>query len=242
MKKIVIIFFIFVNISFSLDLDNFEERQKALQDVKTIILYEESIAKAYEEYILTNYAIADLTQIKSLIGDITTTISGITTTLNLDGTLMKVSYGLNNDLKADNYIKTLYESNTYRKRTYIRNNEVNFILEDEFAKHLYDLIKQNGGEIQTCPTAEFTTAMNCKENNHIYIQLTKKLEGSEVVPNTYLMAYHMDNFKNGPIIITNDTSKHITESAFDSIPKGALLYDVDGVKYVKTLDGIEILK
>lgn len=235
MKKIVIIFFIFVNISFSLDLDNFEERQKALQDVKTIILYEESIAKAYEEYILTNYAIPNLTQIKSLIGD-------ITTTFNLDGTLMKVSYGLNNDLKADDLIKALYESNTYRKRTYIRNDEVNFILEDEFAKHLYDLIKQNGGAIQDCPTIVFTTAVNCKENNHIFIQLTKKLDGLEVVPDTYLIAYHIDKFKTGPIIITNDTSKHITQSAFDSIPKGALLYDTDGVKYVKTIDGIEVLK
>lgn len=242
MKKIVIIFFIFINISYSLDLDNFEERQKALQDVKTIILYEESIAKAYEEYILTNYAIADLTQIKSLIGDITTTISGITTTLNLDGTLMKVSYGLNNDLKADNYIKTLYESNTYRKRTYIRNDEVNFILEDEFAKHLYDLIKQNGGAIEDCPITVFPIPINCKENNHIFIQLTKKLDGLEVVPDTYLIAYHIDKFKTGPIIITNDTSKHITQSAFDSIPKGALLYDTDGVKYVKTIDGIEVLK
>lgn len=242
MKKIVIVFFIFINISYSLDLDNFEERQKALQDVKTIILYEESIAKAYEEYILTNYAIADLTQIKSLIGDITTTISGITTMLDLDGTLMKVSYGLNNDLKADNYIKTLYESNTYRKRTYIRNDEVNFILEDEFAKHLYDLIKQNGGAIEDCPITVFTIPINCKENNHIFIQLTKKLEGLEVVPDTYLIAYHIDKFKTGPIIITNDTSKHITQSAFDSIPKGALLYDTDGVKYVKTIDGIEVLK
>lgn len=235
MKKIVIIFFIFVNISFSLDLDNFEERQKALQDVKTIILYEESIAKAYEEYILTNYAIPNLTQIKSLIGD-------ITTTLNLDGTLMKVSYGLNNDLKADSLIKALYESNTYRKRTYVRNDEVNFILEDEFAKHLYDLIKQNGGAIQNCPITVFTIPINCKENNHIFIQLTKKLDGLEVVPDSYLIAYHIDKFKTGPIIITNDTSKHITQSAFDSIPKGALLYDTDGVKYVKTIDGIEVLK
>ncbi len=34
----------------------------------------------------------------------------------------------------------------------------------------------------------------------------------------------------------------ITEDEFDSIPKGALLYDINGVKYLKTLDGIEVLK
>lgn len=237
MKKILFILFLLINLSFALDLTNFEDRQSALQDVKTIILYEESIAKAYEDFILTNYKFPTLTEIEDLIDK-----NEVISNLVLSSTLTKISYGLNSDLKADSSIKALYESNTYRKRTYVRNDEINFILEDEFAKHLYDLIKQNGGEIQTCPTTVFTTAMNCKENNHIYIQLTKKLEGSEVVPNTYLMAYHMDNFKNGPIIITNDTSKHITESAFDSISKGALLYDVDGVKYVKTLDGIEILK
>lgn len=241
MKKILFILFLLINSSFALDLTNFEDRQSALQDVKTIILYEESIAKAYEEYVLTNYKLPTLAEIKTLIGNLTL-VNNVGSNITLSNTLTKISYGLNSDLKADSSIKALYESNTYRKRTYVRNDEVNFFLEDEFAKHLYDLIKQNGSAIQDCPTTAFTTAVNCKENNHIYIKLTKKLDGLEVVPNTYLIAYHIDNFKNGPIIISNDTSKHITESAFDSIPKGALLYDTDGVKYVKTLDGIEILK
>lgn len=78
-----------------------------------------------------------------------------------------------------------------------------------------------------------------QKNNHIYIDVENLASD---VPNKYLMAYHIDKFKTGPIIITDDTSKHITESAFDSISKGALLYDTNGVKYIKTLDGIEVLK
>lgn len=244
MKKLFFIFIFLSNIAFSLDLNDFEERKSVLEDVKSIILYEESIAIAYENYILSNYSIPTLAQIKVLIGDLTTQVSGITTTLTLNNSaITKISYALNDTLKADDSIKALYDSNTFRKRTYVRNNEVYFILEDVFAKHLYDLMKSsNISVINNCPIVVFTTALNCKENNHIYIGLTKKLEAGLVVPNTYLMVYHIDKFKTGPIIITDDTSKHITESAFDSIPKGALLYDTNGVKYLKTLDGIEVLK
>lgn len=240
MKIVVVLFFILINISFSFDLNNFDDRQKVLLDVKSIVLYEESIAKAYEEYILTNYAIPNLTQIKSLIGDVTTTVTGVTSTLTLDSSLTIISYGISDALKVDSSIKALYESNTFRKRTYFRNGKINFLLEDEFAKHLYDLIKQKGS-IDNCPNSAFTTPINCKENNHIYIQVTKKLDGTDYVPDTYLMVYHIDKFKTGPIVITNVITDY-TKSEFDSIPKGALLYDTDGIKYVKTLNGIKVLK
>lgn len=252
MKKILIIFFLIVDFSFSLDLNlnNFEDRQAALRDVKTLILYEESIAKTYEEYILTNYSIPTLTQITSLIGNISLT-NTINSTFTLDGTLMKISYGLIDEIKLDSSIKALYESNTYRKRTFFRNDKISFILEDEFAKHLYDLIKQSG-EINDCPINPGSiTKINCKQSNHIYIGVTSikkdtrvNTSGINVItyePDVYLMVYSIDKFKTGPIVITADTTKY-TQSEFDSIPKGALLYDIVGAKYVKTIDGIKALK
>jgi hypothetical protein len=241
MKKIVILFYIFINLSFALELTTFEDRQKVLQDIKSIILYEESIAKAYEEFILKNYAIPTLTQIESLIGELQVIVPEVkSTTITLDSNFTIISYGIADDLKTDNSIKTLYESNTFRKRTYFRNEQINFILEDEFAKHLYDLIKENGS-IENCPNSAFITPRNCKENNHIYIQLTKKLDGVDFIPDKYLMVYHIDKFKTGPIVITNVITDY-TKSEFDFIPKGALLYDIDGLKYVKTLTGIKVLK
>jgi hypothetical protein len=234
MKKIVFLFFIFINISFALEVVNFEDRQKVLQDVKSIILYEESIARAYEEYILTNYAIPTLAQIKILIGDLPITDTGVAVTLSLDSTLTKISYGLSDDLE-DSSIKALYESNTFRKRTYYRNNEINFVLEDIFAKHLYDLIKQKGSGLGVC--ASIANA-DCIKNNHVYIKPT--YTSGEIT--SFLINYHIDKFKAGPIIVTSDTSKHITEEEFDSIPKGALIYDITGIKYLKTTSGIEVLK
>lgn len=239
MKKLFFIFIFLSNIAFSLDLNNFEERKSVLEDVKSIILYEESIAIAYENYILSNYSIPTLAQIKTLIGDLTTQVSGITTTLKLgDSAITKISYALNDTV--DTSIKALYESNTFRKRTYVRNNEVYFILEDVFAKHLYDLIKTNG-EIINADKPLISCSLNkvCKKNNHIYVKVQSLVSD---IPDKYLMAYHIDKFKTGPIIITDDTSKHLIENAFNSIPKGALLYDTNGVKYLKTLDGIEVLK
>ena len=248
--KIIFIFLFTISFIFALDLNDFNDRQKILQDIKKVVQNEESIARAYEKYILENYAIP--TNINSLyttnylgtsenflssISDFASNFNSFSLSQN------EISYSLKELLKNDSQIKTLYESNTFRKRTYFRNEKIYFILEDVFAKHLYDLMKSsNISGISDCPIVVFTTALNCKENNHIYIGLTKKLEAGLVIPNTYLMAYHIDKFKTGPIIITDDTSKHITESAFDSISKGALLYDTNGVKYIKTLDGIEVLK
>lgn len=250
MKKVLVILILLSDFTFALNLNNFEDRQTILLDIKKVIQKEESIARAYEKYILDNYNIPENinalystnylseTNVK-FIEDISNFTSYFTTfTISSN----QISYALLDTLKNDTEIKNLYESNTFRTKTYFKNNKINFILEDAFAKHLYDLIKTNNGAITNCPTTVFTTAINCKENNHIYIKLTKKLENSVVVPDKYLIAYHIDKFKTGPIIITDDTSKHITESIFNSIPKGALLYDKNGVKYLKTISSIEVLK
>lgn len=248
--KIIFIFLFSINLIFALDLNDFDDRQKILQDIKKVVQNEESIARAYERYILENYAIPsdiNLLYTTNYLGTSVAFLASISDfALNFNSFSLsqnKISYSLKDVLKNDSDIRKLYESNTFRKRTYIRNDEIHFILEDVFAKHLYDLMKlSNISVINDCPIVVFTTALNCKENNHIYIQVTKKLEGSLIVPNTHLMVYHIDKFKTGPIIITADTSLHITEGIFNSIPKGALLYDVNGVKYVKTLEGIRALK
>ncbi len=247
--KIIFIFLFSINLIFALDLNDFNDRKGILEDIKKVVQNEESIAKAYERYILENYAIP--TNINSLytttyLGTSTSFLSSISNfSSNFNSFILsqnKISYSLKDVLKNDSDIKILYESTTFRKRTYFRNNEIHFILEDVFAKHLYDLMKLSNASIDNCPTVVFTTPVNCKENNHIYIDLTKKLDAGLIVPNTYLMSYHIDKFKTGPIIITDDKSKHITEDEFNSIPKGALLYDIKGVKYLKTLNGIEVLK
>jgi hypothetical protein len=52
------------------------------------------------------------------------------------------------------------------------------------------------------------------------------------------MCYHIDKFETGPIIISTISANNI----FKSIPKGVLIYDSTGKKYIKTTLGIEVIK
>ena len=234
--------FLFLIISFNfLQSETFTERQATLQDIKNIVQYEESFAKTYEQYLLTNY------KFPPNIGTITTLMNGnikafVTIDDKVNDTtlvagLPKINYALTDALKADSSIAALYESNTFRKRTYVRDNAVYIILEDSFAKHLFDLIKLNSGnEILDCSSTNSNKA--CKRDNHIYIDATGVTSTTIA---SYLMSYHVDKFKTGPIIIS-DASIGLSKDEFKSIPKGALIYDTSGKKYVKTNSNIEVLK
>lgn len=240
-RYIFILIFTF-NIVFAVDLADFEYRQKILLDVKKVVQDEESIARAYEQYILDNYKIPvniSALYTSSYLGLSTDFLDGISNfstnfnTFNLGENY--ISYGLKDTLTVDTRITSLYESNTFRKRTYYRNNKIYIVLEDYFAKHLYDLIEQNGSGLSTCIGL---SNIACIKDNHIYIKPTYTL--NEITD--FLISYHIDKFKTGPIIITSNTALHITRREFDSIPKGAILYDTTGAKFVKTNSGIEGLK
>ena len=235
-----------INILYA-DLADFDTRQIVLQDVKKIVQNEESIARAYEQYIIDNKAIpSSISVLYTTTGDylgasakflevITASTVNATYFNTFTLGLSKISYALKGDLKSDSTgIKALYESNTFRKRTYYWNNEIHFVLEDAFAKHLFNLIQQSGSITNPCSS---TSSSNCIKNNHIYINPT--YTSSDI--SGYFMNYHIDNFTAGPIIITNNTSLYSSDE-FKSIPKGALLIDTTGVRYVKTTTGIEALK
>ena len=239
-KKLFVLIFSF-QILFSASLDDFDYRQKILLHVKNVIQNEESIARAYEQYLLTNYAVpaninnlytsdylGTSTEFIEFISDFATNFNTFAISENT------ISYGLKTTISEDSFIKALYESDTFRKKTYYRDDKIYFTLEDAFARHLYDLIKA-AGELVLCASV---ANQNCILNSHIYIKPTY----SSGLITDYLMSYHIDKFKTGPIIITSNTSLQITSDEFDTIPKGALLYDTTGSKYVKTNSGIEVLK
>lgn len=239
MIKYLFLILIFFNF---LQSEDFEARQKTLQDIKNIVQYEESLARAYEQYIIDNYKLpSSISNITTLIGgDVTTFVLSIDSQVNatvLASGLPKINYALNSNLITDLSIKSLYESDTFRKKTYLRNNAVYFSLDDSLAKHIFDLIKLNSGnEIKTCASTNGDKV--CIKESHIYVSPT--YTSGEITG--YIMCYRIDKFKTGPIIVTNDSSKYISEDVFDSIPRGALIYDIKGVKYVKTLTSIEALK
>lgn len=245
MKKLLFLICVFANFSFALDMNKFEDRQEVLQDIKKLILYEELAARAYESFLIENYTLPTTSDIT----DITDTLNGIKklikhqiyNNLDIDKNATKFSYGLKTNYKEIAEINNFYKDNSFRKNTYVEGDSVYFILQDDFAKHLFDLIsydveiklicQDSGSCIQKDKSKPF--------NDHLYIDI---YEEDDDIPVDYLMAYHKDNFKTGPIIITTDRIKQTTNPIFNSIPKGALMYDHKGVKYVKTKENIEILK
>lgn len=236
-------YFLFLILGFNfLQSETFQERQNILLDIKNIVQYEESLSRAYEQYIIDNYKLpSSISNITTLIGgNITNFVLNIDSQVNttvLTSGLPKINYALGNSLITDSSFTSLYESDIFRKMTYVRNNAVYFILDDIFAKHIFDLIKLNSGnEIKTCISTN--TDKVCIKDSQIYI--SPIYTSGEITG--YIMSYRIDKFKTGPIIVTNDKSKYISEDVFTSIPRGALIYDIKGVKYVKTLTSIEALK
>jgi len=231
------------------DLNDFDTRQDTIQKIKEVVQSEESIARAYEQYILDNFnpPSSGFTSLKtaSYLGtSFPTNIDSIYFNNFIVGTpvsdpgIGKISYALKDELKADNYLKALYEGSTFRKRTYYQNDAIHILIEDVFAKHLYDLygrMNLNSTAIDLIGICSISNGIYCIENDHVYIY-------DDNSHTNLLMYYYKDKFKTGPIIITNDTDLHSTNDEFNSIPKGALLYDTDGTKYVKTSTSIEVLK
>lgn len=237
-KKLLLFLFFFNIFSFAEDFSTFENRQKILQKIRTIIVQEESIARAYESYLLKNLKIptfSDLTT-SDYLGIETKFLKDFDTTNFNSFTLndLTLNYAFKStDIKNDEDLKKLYESDTFRNRTYFQNNLIYFTFENEFAKHIYFLIKRQNSPILDC-TKNVSSKRYCTKDNHIYIY-------SDDTKSVLLMYYHKEKYKTGPFIITNNTTLY-SNMEFSTIPKAIVLYDTDGKKYIKTTSEIKALK
>lgn len=239
MRNLIILSLFLINIfSAELDLSKFEDKQVAIEDIKTLILYEEKLAVAYEKFLIDNFKKPSKTELEGLVDSLT--LKSLT--------LKELSFDdkLNNrlpDAIIKNDLFDMYKKNTYRSNTYYYDGNIYFIFKNDLASHLFSLIKYNNGEIKDCPSLDSSgnwtgTKRNCKYNNHIFIDLTKIIDSN---PNEYNMGYFIENFKTGPIVF-DSTKLLLTDNIFQNIPIGAILYDFDENKYIKTKYGIKVLK
>lgn len=218
----------------------FIEKQKLFLNVKTIIQEEESIARAYESFIINEKKLPitfDELLTDDYLGTTFSLTSFDTSTASVDdfAYVKKINNRLKDTtLENDTNIKNLYESDLFRKKTYYFDSDtIGIKLEDEFANHLYFLSSTGGFNLIECGTTP--KKKYCTQDDDIYIY-------EEDAQTNLLMYYSVENFKTGPIIITSDTSLHITSDEFNYIPRGALLYDTEAVKYIKTTSSVEVVK
>ena len=117
------------------------------------------------------------------------------------------------------------------------------MLDESLSKHIYYLVSSKS-KIVSCSNTSKLESEYCLQDDESesYFNELRIYSSKDRNTTTLLMYYHVDNFSTGPIIITNNTSLHISNPEFKSIPTGALLFDTDGIKYIETLTSIEVLK
>lgn len=261
MKKIIFSFlFIFLNYLNAQDtkIYTFDKKYKILEGIKLAVLYEEALAKAFEQSLInelsTKPSIVDLDYeyLEQYIHNnpplkIDTENAKFT---GLRMTALEIS--LTDDFKNSEFLDT-YINSMFRERTFVVKNDnfqsgyiVNFKLKDKFAKHVFLILQTNGlNSIAECqvdplnPTGT-TSSIICKKNDHIYFYLNISKVGTEFVT-SYLMYYHKNNFEKGPIIITDNKDSYLEEN-FKVFPVGTIFYDSKGVKYIKTINSIQEVK
>ena len=220
---------------------DFEQRQVLIQKIKKTIQHEESIAKAYEVYLLENYKRpADLSSLSSILGvSLDNFFSGddlnFFKNLSLNGLNKTINYRLTDIVKKDTYLKSIYESDTFRKKTFVHDGKIHITLNENFAKNIYNLIISQNKDLVSCDN--ILSGKYCikkdplgVKKDHVYIYET-------AIKNRLLMYYYPNNYEKGPIMIIDDIS-YYTEPEFLQLPIGTLLYDFKGEKYLKTRDSV----
>ncbi|UTJ06660.1 hypothetical protein [Arcobacter roscoffensis] len=248
MKYILVLFFI---INFlQANSDFFEQRKILVDKVKRIIQQEEAIARAYERYIINEMKYpTSISQLKTdeYLG------SSFKSSFDSGDELLFEDYVLDNTGKLnfnyrlrtsnsniDTSIRALYRSANYRENTFVYDNKVIIRLNDSYAKTLHTLMQMQSKAINACSD---TTIKYCLKDNHIYIfNSTDKFENNgNIKLDNLLMFFYIENFKTGPIIITDDRTLHDSEEFLNLVP-GTQLIDFKNEKYLKTYDDIRRLQ
>lgn len=248
MKYILVLFFITNFLQANSDF--FEQRKILVDKVKKIIQQEEAIARAYERYIINELSYpTNISQLKTNEYLGTTFKSSFNSgdelffkdfVLDSTGKLNLNDRLITTNSSIDSSIIALYKSANYRENTFIYDGKVIIRLNDSFAKTLHTLMQMQNKAINNCSD---TTVKYCIKDNHIYIfNTTDKLEtGGDIKLDNLLMFFYMENFKTGPIIITDDRTLHDSEEFLNLVP-GTKLIDFKNEKYLKTYNDIRRLQ
>jgi len=235
MKKYLILLIISFSFLYSDSSTTFIEKQKLIIKTKKIIEEEEFIARAFERYILENAKIPTLSDLKNN-NYLSTTFSPtyFTEDDSKDFSIISRKNKMKNRLtlsvesvRINSGIADLYNSSTYRNRTYLDGTEIGIFIRDDFARHIYFLSSTADIDIVTC--SDSNRDKYCIENDHMYIYK----RGSDKSKDILLMYYKLSKFRTGPIIIVDDPTIY-DNSEFEHIPSGAILFDIKGKKHIKT--------
>ena len=273
MKKIIFVatLFLYSYIFADANLEKELELQKDRQGRAFNLIGREEIAAALVEDYIVRYLkfpkdVMDNSDIDKLLPRLfKTSDSGIfmgegkiwANSMDINSNRLDMTYTMLDSARKNNpAVVNAYENNHYRSRTSISveinsvsnktKKNINILLKSDLAKHLHILLTVAGSIDENCTKS--IEERNCIENNILYIRANgAAVEDSFTkakIPKTYLLAYDMENFETGPIVIPelkNELTNKNSTTIFSIFKDGILIYDKKGDKYVKTSDGIREL-
>ncbi|AXX84730.1 hypothetical protein [Aliarcobacter skirrowii] len=232
MKKLILLLVLFLSINAN---SNFDNTQNIAKKVKEIIEMEERFINSFENHIIQDFRFVT----PSYIADNELIINNSIKNFDKNQNILSFSSNLPEELQNDSFAKNLYESSTYRDRSYFIENKIYFNLQNPLAKLLATImLYKNINSIDLCPEKYTSKIELCHLEDSIYVDVEKYdyvFEDSSYKekPSKFLLAFSLNSFKNGPIIIEKIDED---EPIFNIFSNGTIFYDRDGIKYLKIGD------
>jgi hypothetical protein len=246
-KRIITTLFFIISLNANEDLT--AQKQNTLY-VQNLIEREETIAKNFEKYILTEFSIPTMTNLidDNYLGSNFSVENrmGIdidfsnTKTLKLKYLITKNEYNNTQDYVVQlynrdlyrNYTSVYYEEDTANKKVNLTNSYIEMKLQSDEAKTVFDLLKNDKVIQKDCSLPVAGTY--CSNNKKAIRWYNANLQWIE---------YSKKDFNKGNVILS--TNSLLTDAKLQDLAVGVYIF-IDGIKYVKLINdssnNLQILK
>lgn len=219
------------------------DKQQNVLYVQKLIEIEEKIAQSFEKYILANFEIPTIEQLKTndYLG---TDVSlknrfGNSLAYKSDGKNLQLNYAITTESDSNDYKNLLYERDLYRdytsvyqvidgnKKVVSSNSYTKIELQSDEAKNIFSILSassENTIEL-TCNSSLTSTYCNVDDMSIRWYDT-----------NSNWIQYDKKKFKNGNVTIS--VASLLTSSRLDDLPVGAYIFLNNGSKYVKLMNNI----
>jgi hypothetical protein len=225
------------------------QKQNALY-VQNMIEIEENIAKMFEKYLLTEFKIPTLDNLKTddYLGSNFSSTNKMGSNIAFENTSnLKIKYAITNDLYRnektsgiDNYIVKLYNRDLYRNYTSayedssaLTKSYIEIIFQSDEANTIFTLLKAGNTIAKTCTST--LTSTYCNNNNKTIRWYNASSQWIE---------YDKINFNNANITLSDIGL--IDDSKLNDLAVGSYIFIEDSSKYVKLTNdssgNLQILK
>ncbi len=236
--KILIVLFLFSSILFAQQSQII--RQQNVLFIQKIIESEEKIARNFEKYLLENFTIPTMAELKvnEYLGENFSLDNRFGSDLAFKNSLnLQLTYAITSEKDANDYKNLLYNRDLYRENTVVyleknSSNEINYtnsyteiLLQSNEAKTILEILK-SGNSIESSCT---DTLINkyCNQNQSAIRWYNSSSQWIE---------YNKEGFDKASVTIS--TTSLLLDSRLSVLPIGTYIYLNNGSQYVKLKDSI----